>query len=60
MSTDIQKLMQILDENKENIPGNDYLMICSLMKNIYDTPQCSIRYNNSKSTYQNNISHINI
>jgi hypothetical protein len=37
MSTDIQKLMQILDENKENIPENDYLKMCNLMKNMYNT-----------------------
>jgi hypothetical protein len=37
MSTDIQKLMQILDENKENILENDYLQMCNLMKNMYNT-----------------------
>lgn len=37
MSTDIQKLMQILDANKENILENDYLQMCNLMKNMYNT-----------------------
>jgi hypothetical protein len=37
MSTDIQKLMQILDENKENMLENYYLKMCNLMKNMYNT-----------------------
>ena len=37
MSTDIQKLMQIIDANKENMLENDYLKMCNLIKNMYNT-----------------------
>ena len=36
MSSEIQQLMQILDTNKENMPENDYIQMCNLMKNLYD------------------------
>ncbi len=29
--------MIVLDENKENMLENDYLKMCNLMKDMYDT-----------------------
>jgi hypothetical protein len=36
MSSDIQKLMQLVDDNKMNIQENDYLQMCDLLKNLYN------------------------
>ena len=35
-SNNLQELMFIIDKNKRNISEYDYLLICQLMKNVYD------------------------